>query len=747
MKFLVTACTLLLFFVVHSQEHLEPLQYNTELVNKISQQKSSSDLDNSFIYLFDTVSLPFIDDFSTDKFFVLDAVISDSNVLDSMWFKLLDSNANPFDVTSTFMEDTTYTFQYDSVTINGVDTLTVSAIPLPSQIIEVFDLNNYPLQSTLVEVWPSYSIYDTLFISVDVSDTILLSDVDLQQDSLKLYFVVSTSSDYASLWQDEFVFKNDNFPVGPPSIGVVTFDGLDENGYPYDWSSASAQGVADFLTSKPINLGSSQVADSVYLSFLYQAGGLGESPDAPDSLVLEFYDSDNELWRTIWNVPGTTSMDWNFKHIKLEDANYFKEDFQFRFKNYGSLTGSLDHWHIDYVILDDFRSYTDTTMDDWAFQYPLHSMLKDYTSMPWTHYKFDVTSPILDSVMVKTYNSYDGAKILQPCSMELFYDQNLMATVPYASLVTNVSALSAFEMGYELPPNFYFDTLTADTFAIFQAKFNIATNTTPERLNVNDTLYHFQRFENYYSYDDGSAEAAYGLVGSGAELAVQFSPPNGVEDTIKSILIHFSPSVNDASTDPFFIQVWDDLGGEPGNLIYTTDDASLPITFVPEYNLGVNGFYEYYLPEPVAISGNFYVGWKQSSANKLNIGFDKNINHQDKIFYNLGSGWINTGFEGSTMLRPVFVSKMDPIFASDESIDFFPDSKIYPNPANHYFNIDLTKERGSYSIYDLNGRLMDSKLFDGSATVNVSNWSSGIYLVNIEFVNGFISREKIVIQD
>ena len=99
------------------------------------------------------------------------------------------------------------------------------------------------------------------------------------------------------------------------------------------------------------------------------------------------------------------------------------------------------------------------------------------------------------------------------------------------------------------------------------------------------------------------------------------------------------------------------------------------------------------------------------------------------------------------MLRPVFVSKMDPIFASDESIDFFPEPKIYPNPANHYFTIDLTRERGSYSIYDLNGRLMDSNLFDGSATVNVSNWSSGIYLVNIEFVNGFISREKIVIQD
>ena len=281
---------------------------------------------------------------------------------------------------------------------------------------------------------------------------------------------------------------------------------------------------------------------------------------------------------------------------------------------------------------------------------------------------------------------------------------------------------------------------------IFQAKFNIATNTTPERLNVNDTLYHFQRFENYYAYDDGSAEAAYGLVGSGAELAVQFSLAGNLEDTIKSILIHFSPSVNNASADPFFIQIWDDLGGEPGNLIYTTDDASLPITFVPEYNLGVNGFYEYYLPEPIAVSGTYYVGWKQTSANKLNIGFDKNINHQDKIFYDLGSGWANTGFEGSLMLRPVFVSDMDPIFATDESYDFFPELKVFPNPSSFQLSIDLMGEIGRYFIHDLNGRLIDANELYESTVIDVSYWSNGVYLLSVEYENGLISREKIVIQ-
>ena len=88
---------------------------------------------------------------------------------------------------------------------------------------------------------------------------------------------------------------------------------------------------------------------------------------------------------------------------------------------------------------------------------------------------------------------------------------------------------------------------------------------------------------------------------------------------------------------------------------------------------------------------------------------------------------INIGFEGSINVATRICFQKYPIFASDESIDFFPEPKIHPNPTNHYFTIDLTRERGSYSIYDLNGRLMDPNLFDGSATVNVSNWSSGIF--------------------
>ena len=750
MKFFHLGCLLLFSTLsLSSQEFLEPLQVNQELINN-SLEKKARDIDDSFIYLFDTLDLPIIDDFSTDRFSVFDAQTTDLNVTDTLWHHL-EQGGLPVPFTTTFMQSPTYLYQYDSVVLNGVDTMIVTETPLNSSFITVYDLNNYPVLSSTVEVWPNTSIYDSLWTTASPDYVSVSTNPDLEQDTLTLYFVSPELSDLNAIWQDRYVYWNSNFPIDPLSIGVATFDGLNENGYPYDWSSASAVGDADYLTSKPINLGTDpsggiyQVVDSIYFSFLYQAGGLGESPDPQDSLVLQFYNPIYNQWRNIWSTGGLQNSDWQFQHICIDSNSFLRDGFQFRFKNYGSLTGSLDHWHIDYVILDDFRSYADTTMDDWAFQYPLHSMLKTYTSMPWSHYKTDVYTPILDSVKVKTYNSYDGAKILQPCSLELFEDQNLINTVPYLSLVTNVSPLSAFEMAYDVPSSFYFDTMSTEPFVSFNAKFNIATNTTPERLNVNDTLNHIQLFENFYAYDDASAEAAYGLVGNGAELAYKFSLPNSIEDTIKSIFIHFSPSVNNASADPFFIQIWDDFGGEPGNVIYTTDDASLPISFVPEYNLGVNGFYEYYLPEPIAVSGTYYIGWKQTSPNKLNIGFDKNINNQDKIFYDLGSGWNNTGFEGSLMMRPVFVSAMDTIIAEISTPNISKWS-IYPNPAGFQFTIDLSAENGKYYVHDLNGRLISQDFIYGSAFVDVSQFTNGVYIVSVEHENGSFSRDKIVIQ-
>ena len=69
------------------------------------------------------------------------------------------------------------------------------------------------------------------------------------------------------MWLDNDARINNTLPINVPTIGVATFDGLDETGYPYDFTSETSYGPADTLTSCPINLDGLTAADSVKLVF------------------------------------------------------------------------------------------------------------------------------------------------------------------------------------------------------------------------------------------------------------------------------------------------------------------------------------------------------------------------------------------------------------------------------------------------------------------------------------------------
>jgi hypothetical protein len=64
-------------------------------------------------------------------------------------------------------------------------------------------------------------------------------------------------------------------------------------------------------------------------------------------------------------------------------------------------------------------------------------------------------------------------------------------------------------------------------------------------LGMNDTTGFYQSFSNYYSYDDGSAEAAFGPTGTQARLAVQFDAYEA--DSLIGVAFNFVPSVIDVS--------------------------------------------------------------------------------------------------------------------------------------------------------------------------------------------------------
>ena len=730
---------------IHSQENLEPLRTNFKLLENSILQRSGSVSSNDFIYLTDTLSLPLIDDFSTNKFknYIVDTSLP--YVKDSSWFKLYYLDGTMVPLSASFMTSPTYKMVYDSVNINGVDTISEQSYPWATDTLVVKNFSFYPITFDTLIVWPNITHIDSLWTLANPDISFSNALPDLAQDSMVLFFVDPSSDDLNKIWLDSDVFLNDNFSPNPWTLGTVTFDGLDGSGEPYDWNTGAID-WADYLTSKPLFLSQKSLSDSLYFSFFFQAGGNGDIPESDDSLVLEFYTPTNNQWVSIWSTGGFESDSWYYEHILLDNSIYFQDGFKFRFKSYGSLTGSLDHWNLDYVYLNENRSQNDTLMNDWAFTNVPISVLETYSSVPWKHYALASTDVVLNSLVIPSYNSSNNQKLLKPCSMDLFYNNALVSSHPYSATVLNVPSLSYFDMFYDYGNTLSLASAVNDTFVDFDFRYYLSTNTTPERLSENDTIYHKQLFHNYYSYDDGYAEAAYGLVGNGAELAYRYTLLDGVgQDTLKAIKIHFSPSVYDASNDPFFLQIWSDSLGQPGSLVYSSDNLDFPELYYPHYNSGLNGFYEYELPILVAVEDTFYIGWKQSTASRLNIGFDKNVDTKSNIFYNLGSGFQNTIFNGSLMMRPVFTSNMDNILNAGEIKYLNNSNNIFPNPANSIFNISA-KGFGVLNAFDLKGRLIFEKEFMGNTSIMVNSWENGVYIILIKMHNGNTVRKKLIIQ-
>ena len=61
--------------------------------------------------------------------------------------------------------------------------------------------------------------------------------------------------------------------------------------------------AADRLTSRAIDL-AYLPSDSIFLSFLYEAGGIADMPEAGDSLTLSFWAPGEEKWYSIWQATG-----------------------------------------------------------------------------------------------------------------------------------------------------------------------------------------------------------------------------------------------------------------------------------------------------------------------------------------------------------------------------------------------------------------------------------------------------------
>lgn len=685
MKFsLVTVFAFVIGFVSFGQEVLSPIgAMKREVSPKRSLNlKSTANIDSTFVYSFDTLSLPLLDEFSHSKFPVLDAQPGDANVTEQEFFYLLDNVSNVPLANNQFFS-TLPTRRYTT----SAGTTTQTDLPLIS--IKMGDFQHYPVVYSTIQVYPPYNIYDTLDF-VNNIDTINLSNPDTKQDSVTVFFAHEV--DPTAYWTDLSTYHNYTHAVNPWTLGVVTFDGLDETGYPYAINTTQTD-YADYLTSKTINLSGYAPNDSIYMSFLVQRQGFGDAPEQQDSLVLEFYDKNTDEWNRVWSINGGPQGDFKLGHLKIVNAAYLTDGFKFRFKNYGALSGMLDEFHLDYVHLRNGSGYQDTIFKDFAFVYPIGSLVETYTQVPWEHW---VNNPTHMNPAVKvtvrngsniTENNLNGTVKVDfggttEGTFTLVAQTLSGGNINYAPRTTYTS-LHDFTGGYT------FSTTPPVTIKTFDIIGNAGAQF--PNLALNDSSYTQQVFENVYAYDDGSAEAAYGISQVQGRVALKFTPYQA--DTLLGVRMCFVPTVKDLSDKLFLLTVWGDNNGVPGAVLYE-DQFFYPRTPVYEDERGV--FTDYLLNNTrLPLNGDpFYVGMRQIDADPLNIGFDKNTPQTGKLFFSLNGGvnWLNSSQQGTPMIRPIILTGDNVNLSVGELEREEIDWNVYPNPTTGIVNIDWRSE-------------------------------------------------------
>jgi len=546
-------------------------------------------------------------------------------------------------------------------------------------------------------------------------------------------------------WEDQDVFVNSSYGINPPSIGVATFDVLDSAGLIYDHANTYSF-IADHLTSNPIDL--TAAGSEVYLSFYYQPMGHGDYPQTKDSLILEFIAPTDTAWNQVWVMPGPgndTLQDFKQVIIHVDSLKYLDRGFRFRFFNTASISeynldpgrrANSDHWSIDYILLDSGRFPTDTVPHDVVMAAPLQSVLNNHESMPWKQFNKNIYNEMGGSIPIR-YTNLDSITRNVTRDFQIWDVYDDLELHSYSAGALNISPWQTIDYQSDLVKNF--ETSGTDS-ALFIVKAWLVTDDFDEK--INDTVFYEQYFGNYFAYDDGTAEAGYGLSGEGSSnMSVAYQFRAYLPDSLQAVNIFFNRSYLVDVNDLFFhLTVWDSDNGLPGNILYSKENLK------PEFEDSLNIFVSFPLDEPVLVDGIFFVGWQQTSDVFLNVGFDKNRIKNSKLLYRKNGEWYMSNevlWPGALMIRPVIGNSLvtEKRNLHDELV-----YRIYPNPVSdvlriHYGDFSFGPDL-EIRIYDAWGRILGQWKSEIDH-IDVSSYSPGLYIFELRD-KGKRTRKKFI---
>lgn len=573
-----------------------------------------------------------------------------------------------------------------------------------------------------------------------------------------------------SLWVHNYsVWINSGLGLNPPSLNVATFNGLDSAQNPYS-DQILSNGFRDTLTSQPIKL--SEVPDAerntVYLSFFYQWNGNGEPPDLNDYLRVDFK-NDQGVWESVVTIKTLPSFESDVFYdtlVKVDGARFFHESFQFRFMNFGRLSGPYDTWHLDYVYLNKNRTASDRYLPDRTINAKLTGLFNGYRAIPYHQFLETIDDPV-SQPQFTVFNVKNDTSTLSYFTAGTFinYKDNIAVstsvdtlgdagTSPIDGLTGIIYPREQKTVTLEHAPDrndpLQFDP-DADSVAI-SLKVQLFTGDTfnpktgefandydpaiyqPLDFRSNDTLRADYMLADYFAYDDGFAEYAVGLTAFGNRAAYLFEMPRTEPDTLVGFDIYY-PDYGVISNLTVDFTIYNDVDGLPGTALYT----------LPSYTIrksGLNKFQKIRFGEPFLVDQKFYVGWKAPVGGTFKIGLDTNNDSGTKLFVNTNGSWYqNTDVTGSVMIRPVFGGGDIVVGIPEEKVQ----SQIFPNPSEGNFYVP-----GSFEILQVSNVTGQSIPFTTqnqgeNQKVQLTNVSPGLYILRLQ-KGGKLFSSKIIIQ-
>jgi hypothetical protein len=530
------------------------------------------------------------------------------------------------------------------------------------------------------------------------------------------------------------VYINDRYALEPITKNVASFDGLNAKGKPYAPGAVGA-GPSDTLTSQPILLANLNPSDSLYLSFYWQSGGLGDVPDRSSAdlvnLLLEFKDASGN-WQQVWKQPGlgqVTSFAQVF--VGLKEARYFHNNFQFRFRSIGERNGLADVWNVDYIVLDKNRRKGQNTTRDIAISEGISKLLKNYTAMPYNQFLQNPSAELAGQVKATVNNL-----------------GNMPGAISWRGYIKKLSdsAADTFLRNQALIPSGarQFPVIgnpTVGGLTLPKTRFvlvhGLVLNTKEQNLQerANDSTERKTHFSNYYAYDDGSAEAGFSFVSSSSTQVAQRFDLNQ-PDQVEAFKIYFPRMRTNLSGTTLTFKVWDDENGAPGKTLHQQ-------SFQIQYSDSLNGFYEVQLTKLVPVEGKFYIGWQQPGNLFVNVGFDRNEKATGRrfLFTTLNNWKEETELKGAIMMRPIMAGEalgLEEELAASKI-------KVYPNPTSGKFFIDGEYER--FRVYDITGREVYSQSFiERNEPITLSKLAPGLYTLRIQTRKAIITKKIILTQ-